>query len=210
MGGKTISARVIDNARARGAEVITRHQWGADMPDMNVYQLRRGTHAHAPLPSDTLWCHITVTDPSVGITNAMRALHRIGIERFGSGVSYNFAVHMRTGEIGVGMPLDAKGTHTIVDRDIYPESRLPRLSVDQNLVAHAVAFIGMPGMAPSDKAVKAYGTLVAAMIDESALTRGHDFFPHRLVAAKSCPTDAVVERMSDIHIFAIKHTQRKD
>jgi hypothetical protein len=57
---------------------------------------------------------------------------RIGMERFGSGVSYNFLVHMQTGEVAVGQPLDAKGTHTL------NEKRVPGYSYDQNLVARAI------------------------------------------------------------------------
>jgi hypothetical protein len=131
----------------------------------------------------------------------MRTLHRIGMERFQSGVSYNFAVHMHSGWVGGGQALDAKGTHTINDKDI------PGYSHDQNAVSHAIAFIGMPGDVPSDKAVQAYATLTASLIRQGALTKGHDFNPHSMVAFKDCPTDAVRAVMPEIHRLALSQVK---
>lgn len=186
-----ITRRVIRNARRRGATVLSRPQWGNVSP---VYQWRRINRRHALLPRqpvDTLWQHITVTHRQ-GLKADMRTLHRIGMERFGSGVSYNFAVDMRTGHIALGQNLDAKGTHTLNDKDV------PGYSYDQNAVSLAVVAIGMPGDELSDKAADAIATLIAALVDEGALTRGHDYNPHSLVAWKDCPCDPTRNRMAEI------------
>lgn len=181
----TITQRVVRNARKRGVKVVDRIQWGNTS---TIYQKRRRTRPHKSMPSDTLWQHITVTKRK-GIRYDMRTLHKIGMERFGSGVSYNFGIDMVTGEIGVGQALDAKGTHTVNNKGI------PNYSYDQNFVSHAFAFIGMPGDLISNKAIDAAAKLFAAMIDEGALTKDPDYNPHSMVAYKDCPTDAAREVM---------------
>lgn len=196
----SVTTRVIKDTRKLGGRVFNRRQWGNVSP---VYAIRRRTRKHDPLPSDTLWQHITVTPNSAhgggGIKKEMRLLHRIGIERFGTGVSYNFAVDMQTGAIGLGAALDAKGAHTLNDKHIL------NYSFDQNAVSHAIAFIGNPGDKPSLVAIKAVAKLTAALIHQGALTHGHDYNPHSMVAFKDCPTDAVREVMQQIHHLALNH-----
>lgn len=198
----SITTRVIRNARKRGCKVYTRKAWLC--PNLAVYQWRRRFRKHKPMPSDTLWQHITVTRRS-NMRADMRTLHRIGMERFGSGVSYNFAVDMLTGEIGLGQSLDAKGTHTVNDKGI------PGYSHDQNLVSHAIAFVGMPGAKVTEKAIQSISRLVAALIDEGALTVGHDYNPHSMVAFKDCPTHnvrKVMERINTIGTIEWKEDRR--
>lgn len=192
----TITQRVVRRARQRGVTVYTRWQWGSTAGP--VYAWRRKFRRHAPPPADTLVQHITVTRRT-GIKPDMRLLERIGMQRFGSGVSYNFAVDMRTGEVGVGQPLDAKGTHTLNDKGI------PGFSFDQNLVAHAIAVIGMPGDRLSLSAEVAIGKLIAAMIECGVLTRGFDYMPHSAFAWKDCPCDPTRDRMPAIRRAAIGH-----
>lgn len=193
----TITTRVVRNARRRGVTVIGRTGWGNTSL---VYSRRRRTRPHKHAPSDTLWQHITVTNRK-GIRYDMRTLHRIGMERFGSGVSYNFCIDMKTGEVGVGQALDAKGTHTVNNKNI------PNYSYDQNFVSLAFAFIGMPGDKPSDKAIDAAANLFAALIDEGALTEDPDYNPHSMVAYKDCPTDAVRKVMSEIKSLALQRAR---
>lgn len=195
----SITTRVIRRAKGMGAEVYNRRQWGNTSL---VYAVRRKTKPHKLIPekpSDTVIQHITVTYDNAGVDGfkkAMRTLHQIGMERFGSGVSYNFAISMRTGRIGLGNSLDAKGTHTVNDKNV------PNYSYDQNAVGVGIAFIGMPGDRLSAKALKAASILIAAMIKEGALTRGHDYVPHSLFAYKDCPTDEVREHMNTINAQA--------
>lgn len=189
----SITQRVCRRAKRYGVKIYSRRQWGC--PNLSIYQWRRRYRKHAKLPSDTLWQHITVTR-RYGIKTDMRMLHQIGMSRFGSGVSYNFAIDMVTGEVGLGQALDAKGTHTLNNKGIKG------YSYDQNLVSHAIAFIGMPGDKPSEKAVKAAGLLFKAMREEGALTDQPDYNPHSMVAAKDCPTDAVRSVMPSIKRIA--------
>jgi hypothetical protein len=122
----------------------------------------------------------------------MRFLHSIGMERFGSGVSYNIGIDMLTGEAALGQSLDAAGTHTLNEKNI------PGYSFNQNYVSFAIAFIGMPGAFMSKRAIQTAGKIIQAMIDEGVLTPGFDFNPHNMVAAKSCPTPAVEDHMPNI------------
>lgn len=199
---KTLTDRVIRNARKRGAKVYTHGVGprGWRSKHRELYKERLTTRPHSLLPntpSDTLWQHITVTfDSGVLVKDFkkdMRTLEDIGVERFDSGFSYNFGIDMVTGQIGLGQFLEAKGAHTINDKGI------PNYSYDQNAVSIAIAFIGMPGDIPSKKAILATVRLVAALIEEGALTPEHDYNPHSMVAAKDCPTDAVRKVMPEIN-----------
>jgi hypothetical protein len=121
-----------------------------------------------------------------------RELHDIGMQRFGTGISYNFLLHPFTGEIALGQALDAAGAHTLNDKNI------PGYSFNQNYVSLAVCTVGMPGLKLSPKAEEAFACLSAALQDVDALTPGHDFNPHSLVAFKDCPTDAVRDKLPEI------------
>lgn len=181
-----LQIRVVRNARKRGCVVLTRKQWGSLYP--HIYKERRKTHPVTVREADTLWQHITVTfDTGVLIGDFktdMRTIERIGVERFGSGFSYNAAIDMRTGMIGMGQDFLTKGTHTVNNKSV------PGFSYDQNAVARALAFLGMPGDKVSFEAREATAQFIAAMIDEGALTLGFDYVPHSLVAPKECPTAA--------------------
>lgn len=210
-----LQRRVLANARRRGVVIRTRAQWGSQpsgfrwplAPNVdNVYRWRLRNRPVSRIEADTLVQHLTVTFDSgklIGDFDAdMRTIERIGFERFGSGFSYNFAADWRDGTIGVGMPLKAKGTHTVNDKSV------PGYSHDQNLVARAIAWIGMPGMKPTEQARESVAQLVAAMIDEGALTIGHDYVPHSLFAFKDCPTQPARDAMPGIHKRAL-HVRRK-
>lgn len=193
-----ITTRVLRNARTKGVTVYTRKQWGSQ--HLALYQWRRKNRHHALLPgkpSDTMWQHITVThDTGRGpraFKRDMRTLERIGMERFGSGVSYNWVIDAQTGEIGLGQSLDAAGTHTINNK------KIPGYSYNQNYVSLAVSVLGMPGAKLSEKAGNALVNLLKAHIEEGALTNGFDYNPHRMVAWKDCPTDNIVNVMPGIY-----------
>lgn len=191
----TITSRVVANLRGRGVKVYTRKQWGSTEGD--VYAWRRANKP-AHQPADTVVQHITVTQPSGDFKADCRTIERIGMERFGSGVSYNWLVDMTTGAVAVGQPLDAKGTHTINDKDV------DGYSYDQNLVARAIAVVGMPDTDLSVRAGEAIAHLLAAMMDEGAVTRGHDYVPHSLFAYKDCPCDSTRDQMPAIRKAAAK------
>lgn len=200
-----LQIRVVRNARKRGVVVLTRKQWGSLYP--HIYKERRKTHPVTVKEADTLWQHITVTFDSgelIGDFKAdMRTIERIGVERFGSGFSYNAAVDMKTGMVGMGQDLLTKGTHTVNDKSVKG------FSFDQNAVARAVAFLGMPGDKLSLVAREATAQFIAAMIDEGALTLSFDYVPHSLVAYKDCPTDAGRAAMPWILKRALQVTVRR-
>lgn len=213
----TITQRVVRNARGRGLDVLTRNQWGSKpsgfgwplAPDVdNVYGWRREHKPHAPLPADTLVQHITVTFDSgrlVGdFREDMQAIERIGFERFGSGFSYNWGVDMRTGMVGLGQSLDAKGTHTVNEKGYKPG----QFSYDQNAVALAIAVLGMPGDPLSKVAEDAIVQLSAAHVEEGALTTSYDYLPHSVFAPKDCPCNATRDRMDEIRAAVRKADHR--
>ena len=189
----TITDKVVANLRARGFKVQTRDQWGSKQE--RVYAYRR-LQKPAKVPADTVFQHITVTldtGPLSGdFANDVRTVERIGYERFKSGISYNWVVDMATGEIAVGQPLDAKGTHTVNDKGVAG------YSYDQNYWARAIAVLGMEKSVLSKKAAEAIAAIQAAMMEEGAITKTYDYVPHSLVAYKDCPCDSTRSQMSDI------------
>lgn len=197
----TVTQRVNRRARGMGVIVTPRSGWGiSKATELKIYQKRRLTRHHKLLPTrpvDTIWQHITVTRDTgqtrVSFAHDMQTLHRIGMERFGSGVSYNYGVDMQTGQVGLGQSLDAKGTHTLNDKGI------PNYSHDQNAVSLAISFIGMPGQKPSERAKLSVARLIASMMIEGVCTPNPDYNPHSMVAAKDCPTDPVREVMPEIY-----------
>lgn len=188
----TITLRVVKNARKRGVIVLNRDQWGTTSE--STYHDRRVNKPVRPgvfgqyAPADTVVQHISVTRPGDDVDAAMRLLERIGNQRFGSGVSYNFAV-FPNGDVCVGQPLDAKGTHTVNDKNV------PGFSHDQNYWARAIVFVGMPGDQLTKAAEHSIVQLLKAMVQEKAITPGFDYLPHSKFAFKSCPTWAVRRKM---------------
>ncbi len=195
----TITQQVVEAARKRGLTVLTHEEWGSKLRPLYADRRRKtknGYWGRFRQQADTVVSHITVTFDDgklVGdFKRDMLEVERIGYERFGSGVSYNFCVDMATGMVGVGQPLDSKGTHTVNDKGV------PGFSKDQNLVARAVAGLGMPGDKFSKDAERAYVKLLKAMRECGAITPGFDLVPHSLFAFKDCPTDAIRDRLPDI------------
>lgn len=206
MVDKTITQRVVERARsAYGVQVYTHSQWGSRA--RGVYATRRRTRPVARLKADTLVQHITVTLDTGPLSGDFfrdcQTVERIGLERFGSGVSYNWLVDMKTGSVAAGQPLDAKGTHTINDKNVAG------YSYDQNQVARAIAVIGMENTPLSDEAAHAISGIIAAMMDEEALTENPDYKPHSFFAWKDCPCDSTRNHMGAILDGAKNLRQRK-
>ena len=195
----TPTQTMVRAARRRGATVLTHRQWGSR--ELRTYAsrriaTRRGVWPGFKLKADTLVLHITVTFDSGELRGDFKAdmqtVERIGKERSGSGISYNACVDMATGMAGVGQPLDSKGTHTVNDKAV------PGYSRDQNLVARAIACLGMPGALLSDAALETIVDLMVGMWEAGALTDDPDVVPHSLFAYKDCPTTAVRDRIPEI------------
>jgi hypothetical protein len=182
--------------RRRGVEVLTHDQWGSIR--RSTYAARLDSRPHALLPQrpvDTLWNHITVTfDDGVLVGDFaadMREVERIGYDRFGSGVSYNILIDANATRprVAIGQFLEAKGTHTVNDKGVAG------YSYDQNAVALAVAWVGVPGDRLNEHAETALVEVRAALIEIDALTPDYDDVPHSLVAAKDCPTNELRDRL---------------
>lgn len=187
---------LVAELRRRGVEVLTHDQWGSIR--RSTYAARLDSRPHALLPGrpvDTLWNHITVTfDDGVLVGDFaadMREVERIGYDRFGSGVSYNILVDANAPRprVAIGQFLEAKGTHTVNDKGVAGYSH------DQNAVALAVAWVGVPGDRLNEHAETALVEVRAALIEIDALTPDYDDVPHSLVAAKDCPTDELRNRL---------------
>jgi hypothetical protein len=179
--------RIRRYVRRAGFKMYSRRQWNAIYRD--IYSYRRHYRPARVDPADTVVQHITVTKPSGDFKADVRAVEQIGYERFGAGISYNFLVDMRTGEIAEGMPLDAKGTHTVNDKGVE------NFSYDQNHAARAIAVVGMPETPLSPRAERAIITLLAGMVRFEAITPHFDYEPHSLFTAKDCPCDTLRNRM---------------
>lgn len=192
--------------RVYGLDVRTRRQWGS---------VRRGTYAwrliwrRAKVPADTLVQHITVTNDSGDLTGEfdadMRTLERIGYDRFGSGISYNICIDKDTGMVGMGMPLRAKGTHTVNDKN------KPNFSRDQNYWARAIAWIGVPGNGWSKACYDAHVKVIACLMDCGHLTDDPDYLPHSYFAYKECPMGYIADKLPALKREAIAlHEKMRD
>ena len=195
MSDLTPTTRVVQNLRKRGVTVYTHAQWGSTSSATYAARkarTRAGGYGRFVAKADTVVQHITVTTPSGDVKADARVVERIGNERFGCGVSYNWLVDMKTGEVCVGQPLDSKGVHTINDKGIKGWSK------DQNLVARAIAVIGQPSTPLSDKAQDSITAILSAMVDEGQITAGFDYKPHSFFAWKDCPCAPTRDRMPAI------------
>lgn len=209
------TVKFIEQARAEGLTVLTRGEWGSRpdgrpwplAPDVSdVYQNRREKKPHARLPMrpvGTVWQHISVTEDSGDLTGDfrqdMQTVERIGFQRFGSGFSYNIAVDMTTGMVGIGQPLDAKGTHTVmrVDREGFTH--------DQNAVALAIVVIGGCDDKLSAKAERSIVLVLVALVRAGLLTPHFDYKPHNFAdPGKACPCPTTHNRMDEIYMAVQK------
>lgn len=185
---RTPSGRVVARLRSHyGQTVYTHSDWGSK--HTGTYTYRKKFKPVRVQKADTLVQHITVTRPSGDFKADCRAVEAIGYDRFKSGVSYNWLVDMTTGEIAVGQPLDAKGTHTVNNKGVKGFSH------DQNAVARAIAVVGMENTPLSAKAEEAIAAIQAAMMDEGQLTTTYDYVPHSFFAYKDCPCEATRSKM---------------
>lgn len=194
---RNITRDVVRNARRKGLTVLMPVQWGS--LSLATYALRRKIKPHSYLPerpAPNLWQHITVTYDTGKSRHSFkkdcRTIERIGNERFKTGCSYNVMWDMKTGDLAIGQFFDAKGAHTLNDKNI------PNFSKDQNAVGLAIVAIGMPGDVPTQKAVWNLIKFIQSMIEEGALAPDFDYEPHSLVAWKDCPTEAVRSIMPSI------------
>ena len=191
----TLTNDVVQRAKtAYNVPILTRKEWGSTMS--GTYEYRRQNKPVKVLKADTFVHHITVTPSTGDFARDLRLVEQIGWERFKSGMSYNWVQHMQTGQIAVGQPLDAKGTHTVNQKNV------PGFSYDQNAVARAIAGLGREDYELSRSAMEACAGLMAAMMDVGALTETYDYLPHSFFARKDCPCDPIRNRMHEMREMA--------
>ena len=154
-------------------DIIDRAQWGAQW-----------SAGFGPAPTATeLWLHHTVMaspGPDASLAHditAMRAIERVGQERFGGGISYTFIV-MESGRIFEGTGAGRRGAHT----------------GGRNTIARAICMNGNyqtkapnPRMVASIAALVVYGHNRAGYWTVDRLTGGHRDAPG---ASTACPGNA--------------------
>lgn len=189
----TPNEQIIARLAKLGYMVITRTDWGSKYE--SLYQQRR-VSKRVDLPVRYLFQHISVTRNNDMVSD-MQELERIGYERFQSGISYNWAVDPITGEIGEGMPVDAKGTHTVNDKGV------PGFPLNLNYYGNAIVAIGMPGVVPTAKFALSCAAIMRATWDLGIAETNCGYYPHSMFANKDCPTDPVRAIMPNIRNSAI-------
>jgi hypothetical protein len=181
--------------RAQGLQFTTREQWGA-------------THNYAARPAVTIptrylfWHIAVIADPNdlVGTERErMRALERIGNQRFKSGISYGWAV-FDTGRQYEGARLDRKGTHTVNDKELagYPSNLnyygiscvLPQVEADE------VTDAQLDGTARFGAATR-----------RARLTTATEWYPHQKFANKACPGRRAMARLAELNKLTDHYTR---
>jgi hypothetical protein len=190
-----VNKRVMEELRAIASVPVFSHkQWEAQHE--GVY-LTRCEILPAHHPPDTVVQHLTVTldhGPLRGdFVEDMLTIERIGWERFQTGVSYNWVIDMVTGQIAQGAYLDAQGSHTVNVKGVAG------FSYNQNRMARAIAFMGMPKDKVSKLAVESAADVLTAMFRGGAITRTPDYLPHSHFAHKDCPCDPTRAKMDEIY-----------
>lgn len=194
-----MTSAVVNRLHIMGCKVLDRSQWGTKYEAL--YQKRRVTKKFIGDRGKAKYAfsHISVTrddGPSdADFAADMRELERIGYERFLSGISYNWAVDLENGTIGEGMPLDAKGTHTVNNKHVGG------YEYDLNAYGHAIVGIGMPGAKPTNAFVASVAAIIAAERDLGLMVEDSDLLPHSMFAAKDCPTTAIRNRIPEIEML---------
>lgn len=167
-------------------EMRTREQWGA----VHDYTTTRPVEE----PASQFFLHITVTIPSRYPSDDAhaRAVEKIGIARFGIGISYN-ALCMPGGNLFEGQPPNRRGAHTVNDfgiltcpthgGSVMSQAGLPNL----NYSARAIALARMVDDPVTEADVDAIARWGAAMIREGHVRPDARWHGHRDVSAKSCP-----------------------
>lgn len=176
----SIEAKMVRELRQRGYRVLRRKDWGSQ--HRGVYQWRR-VHRRFVGPADYAFAHISVTRDTGDAKADARTIERIGMDRFGTGWSYNWGVHKSTKTIIVGQSHDAAGAHTLNDK------KVPGFQPNLNYWGHAIAFIAMPDDEFDDWCEGAVAAIIAAEKKHGAMKPGADLHPHSKFAWKDCPCD---------------------
>lgn len=149
--------------------IVTRAQWGAKVTPRNAM----------PLPAREVWLHHSVTPVTSDPKADVRAIERIGIQRFGH-ISYSYLFHPDgTALEGAGLQV---GAHT----------------AGRNSSSFGLCLIGdYTKRDPTPAQINAVRQVVAALIDTGRLRPGR--YPtggHRDLKATACPGDRAYALLS--------------
>lgn len=163
---------------AQGLDIITRGQWHA--------QQSYASDRRVDMPAKGFVLHISVTQDPDDLAghedDSMRAIERIGQQRFGVGFPYNAAA-FDTGRLYEGQPLTRRGAHTVNDKGVpgYPASL--------NYAWRALCLPQMVTQPVTDAQIDAAARWAAAQIRAGLAVRGAFWTGHRDFAWKACPGD---------------------
>jgi len=159
-----LAAAIPSRFRKAGGDVIkllTRADWGATY-DVN----QRPAMA---LPVRKAFCHHSVTNATTDAAADMRFIEHIDIGRFGY-PSYSWVIHP------TGVVLEGMGTHVGAH------------TKGNNSTSFGICLIGnFENDTPTDAALEACATLLAARIAQGHLTADFELGGHRDVFATACP-----------------------
>lgn len=142
-------------------KLLTRAEWGASFDVDRRPPMR--------LPVAQAWIHHTVTNPSTDPAADMREIERIDIGRF-TYPSYSWVIHP------TGVVLEGMGTH------------IGAHTIHNNSTSFGISFIGnFENDTPTQPALDACATLLAARIAQGHLTTDFVLGGHRDVYATACP-----------------------
>lgn len=190
----------IQRLRRGGYKIRTKEQWGSKQLPLYGWRLRTKP---VDFPVDYGFVHISVTHTHGD--EGMRDIEEIGVDRFGTGVSYNWVIDHKTDHtIYIGQPLAAKGAHTVNDKNVkgFPNNL--------NYFGHAVAFMGDVNDTVCDECVDTIAAIFASEKLEGVMRIGDNIYPHRKFAAKSCPGDKLYDRMRDISDLVARKVRAGD
>jgi peptidoglycan hydrolase-like protein with peptidoglycan-binding domain len=155
-------------------EIVSRSRWGA-------------TAALGPamrLPAREVWLHHSVTQATGDAAADMRAIERIGVQRFGR-YSYSYAVHSN-GTVLEGAGLTV-GAHT----------------ANRNSTSFGIVWIGnYENDQPSGAQINNTAELIRHLVATGRLQGGAPLGGHRDVSATACPGRNAYPRLPEIRRLA--------
>lgn len=161
--------------------IVSRAEWGARYAD--------GFRA-APLPARELWLHHSASAALVGV-DAVRALERVGQERFGGGMSYTFLVTV-DGAVYEGHSVARQGAHT----------------GGRNDISRSICWVGnFEHLTPTDPMVRATARLVVDGYQRGWWAAPRLTGGHRDVRATACPgvhAYRLIPRVNELATAAVR------
>lgn len=175
---------------AQGLTMVTRASWGA------VQDYTTGRPVVMPARGFVL--HISVTQDPDDLAghedDSMRAIERIGTQRFGTQVGFPYnAAAFDTGRLYEGQPLTRRGAHTVNALEVagFPH--------DMNWEWRALCLPQLVGDDVTDVQIDAAARWAGAQIRAGYARLDARWSGHRDYANKACPGDKGYARIADLN-----------